>query len=215
MTSRHHPSDSTLVEYAAGRLDDGSSIVVAAHLEGCTKCRQSVRSFEEVGGVLLSDLTPTSMGPNSLAETLARLAVTAEVERGPRAASLPADVAQFPAALRGYAIGPWRWVGPGVYRRKVSLPPGDGARVFILKAAPGTRLPHHTHTGVERTQVLAGAFIHDGGRYGAGDFDDAEGDVEHRPTVDTGEDCICLVAMTGSIRLTGSIGRLIQPFSRL
>ena len=72
----------------------------------------------------------------------------------------------------------------GVYQRKVLVPETDAARVFLLKAAPGTKLPVHTHTGVERTQVLAGAFIHDGGRFGAGDFDDAEGDIEHRPTVD-------------------------------
>jgi putative transcriptional regulator len=215
MTNKQHPSDATLVEYAAGSLDEGSSIVVAAHLEGCRRCRRLVRVYEGVGGALLADLTPTPMGPTSLAQTLARLPVAADVGPRQQAAPLTPDLAQLPAALRGYAIGPWRWVGPGVYWRKVSLPPGDGARVFILKAAPGTRLPHHTHTGIERTQVLAGAFIHDGGRYAAGDFDDAEGDIEHRPTVDVGEDCICLVAMTGSIKLTGGIGRLIQPFIRL
>jgi putative transcriptional regulator len=71
------------------------------------------------------------------------------------------------------------------------------------------------HTGIERTQVLAGAFIHDGGRFGAGDFDDAEGDIEHNPRVDVGETCICLVAMTGGIKMTGPIGRLIQPLLRL
>jgi putative transcriptional regulator len=102
----------------------------------------------------------------------------------------------------------------GVHQRTVEVA-GNGARVFLLRAKPGTKLPTHTHTGIERTQVLAGAFIHDGGRFGAGDFDDAEGDVEHRPRVDIGEACICLVAMTGSIRLTGPIGRLIQPFVRL
>lgn len=215
MTINHHPSDLTLAEYAADRLDEGSSIVVRAHLEGCSKCRRLVATFEAVGGVLLSDLPPTPMEPTSLAKVLERLPDTAEAERRPHTASPRSDLTQFPAALRDYALGPWRWVGPGVYWRKVSLPPGDGARVFILKAAPGTRLPHHTHTGVERTQVLAGAFVHDGGRYGAGDFDDAEGDIEHRPTVAGGEECICLVAMTGGIKLTGNIGRFLQPFIRL
>ena len=73
----------------------------------------------------------------------------------------------------------------------------------------------HSHTELEMTCVLTGAFSHDGGRFGPGDFDFGDEDVDHKPLVERGEDCVCLVAMRGELRLSGLIGRLIQPFVRL
>lgn len=215
MTIKHHPSDATLAAFAAGQLDESSSVVVASHLATCSSCRRWLRTLNDVGGVLLSDLPPTRLSPEALSKTLGRLSGPLEQDEPVRTAPAVEDMPWIPHALRPYKLGPWRWIGPGIYQRQVSVPTKGDARVFLLKAAPGTKLPEHTHTGVERTQVLAGAFIHDGGRFGAGDFDDAEGDIEHRPKVDVGEECICLVAMTGGIKMTGPIGRLIQPFVRL
>jgi putative transcriptional regulator len=63
--------------------------------------------------------------------------------------------------------------------------------------------------------VLTGAFSHAGGHYGPGDFDFGDDSVDHQPIVDAGEECLCLVAMRGNLRLSGWIGRLVQPFVRL
>ena len=99
--------------------------------------------------------------------------------------------------------------------RSVSVPADHGARVFMLKAAPGTSLPHHTHTGTELTLILKGAYAHEGGRFGAGDFEEADGSVDHQPVVEPGDECICLVAMEGQLRLLGLLGRIMQPFVRM
>jgi putative transcriptional regulator len=102
-----------------------------------------------------------------------------------------------------------------VHWRTLNVPADNGARVFLLKAAPGTKMPHHTHTGTELTLVLSGAFAHQGGHYGPGDLDEADDTVEHQPIVAEGEDCICLVAMEGKLHLLGLLGRLMQPFVRI
>jgi len=85
----------------------------------------------------------------------------------------------------------------------------------MLKAAPGTKIPRHEHRGDEWTCVLQGAFRHQLGAYGAGDFDEADESVEHQPVIEDGIECVCLVALEGGIRLKGPIGRLIQPFVRI
>jgi putative transcriptional regulator len=95
------------------------------------------------------------------------------------------------------------------------VPSDDAVRVFMLKAAPGTKLPKHRHTGTEWTCVFQGAFRHQLGRYGAGDFDEADESVEHDPVVEEGDTCICLVALRGSIELQGFFGRLLQPLVRI
>ena len=73
----------------------------------------------------------------------------------------------------------------------------------------------HTHTGNEITCVLSGAFREDGSHYGPGDFDLGDETIDHQLIVETGQDCLCLVAMQGELRLNGLIGRIMQPFIRL
>jgi putative transcriptional regulator len=85
----------------------------------------------------------------------------------------------------------------------------------MLKARPGTNLPHHKHTGYEWTCVLQGAFEHEFGRFGAGDFDEADETMEHKPRVCEGEPCICIVALQGNIELQSRLGRFLQPLIRL
>jgi putative transcriptional regulator len=87
--------------------------------------------------------------------------------------------------------------------------------VFLLKSAPGAKMLRHAHTATEMTCVLAGAFSHEGGRFGPGDFDLGDEAVHHEPRVEEGEDCVCLIAMQGELRLEGLLGWLMQPFVRL
>ncbi|MFD9899528.1 ChrR family anti-sigma-E factor [Mesorhizobium sp. NPDC059025] len=201
----HHPSEETLALYAAGTLDQARALIVSMHLARCPACREEVARFEAVGGALLEQAPAVAMKADAL-EVALRLIENERV--------LPGDTAQADP-LDDYALGPWRWVGPGVRQRSVSVPEVDGIKVFMLKAAPGTKLPHHKHSGYEWTCVLEGAFEHAFGRYGPGDFDEADETMEHKPTVCEGEPCICIVALQGNIRLQSRLGRLLQPLIRL
>ena len=92
--------------------------------------------------------------------------------------------------------------------------PVKDARV-PAQSNPGTHMLEHTHTGTELTCVLRGSFSHEGGRFGPGDFDFGDETLDHQPIVGDGEPCLCLVAMTGDLRINGFFGRLIGPFVRL
>ena len=65
------------------------------------------------------------------------------------------------------------------------------------------------------TCVLTGSFAIRAAIFGPGDFDLGDDSVDHNVMVGLGEDCICLVAMHGELRLAGLLGTLIQPFVRL
>jgi putative transcriptional regulator len=214
MTIMHHPSDATLAAFASGTLDEARGLVVATHVSLCAQCRGAVRAFEHVGGKLLEDVEPAAMSEGALERAMALLG---SQETVPSAASAPgaASASDLPAPLSRYALGSWRWIGRGVQWRAVDVRSEEGGRVFMLKAAPGTRLPRHKHTGTEWTCVFEGAFRHDLGRYGPGDFDEADESVEHNPVVEDGVACICLVALQGNIELQSWMGRLIQPFVRI
>ena len=209
----HHPTDETLAAYVGGVLDEGRRVLVAAHVELCTSCARVLSAADHVAGTRLQEIEPTPLADDALSHALARIDRAGSDEA--RSSAPTSDGAFGLKALAGHDLGPWRWIGPGVHWRSVAVPVGEGARVFMLKSAPGTSLPHHTHTGTELTLILQGAFAHVGGRFGVGDFDEADGTIEHQPVVEPGDECICLVAMQGELRLLGLLGRIMQPFVRM
>jgi putative transcriptional regulator len=210
MIIHHHPSDETLAAFAGGTLDEARRLIVATHLSLCGHCNHFVHMLDHLGGAMLEELPPAVMDEDALPRLLQRL------DEADRALASPANATgNLPAPLRRYEMGRWRWVGPGVEWCSVSVPVVNDTRVFMLRAKPGTKLPHHRHSGIEWTCVLEGAFLHDGGRFGPGDFDEADEAHEHKPVVDRGEPCICLVALQGNIQLQSRLGRLLQPLIRL
>jgi len=217
MTIQHHPSDSLLTAFAAGTLDQGQHVAIATHLVACPKCRSWMHTMEHVGGAILTGLPPAAMSSEALASVVARLDDPMETAApAPKPARSAIDeIPGLPKFMRRYPAGDWRWIAPRVYLRSIVLPEASDTRVFLLKSGAGTKMLQHSHTGLEMTCVLAGAFTHEGGRYGPGDFDLGDDNVDHQPVVDTAEECICLVAMQGTLRLNGFIGRLMQPFVRL
>lgn len=203
----HHPSDDSLAHYAAGNLAAGPRLVIATHLSGCPECRARVRAFEAVGGALIDECALADLPPDGLDRVFARIAAP-ELHC---AKTLPVHHPELPAPLRHYPIGPWRFVHPGLRWRRVTMPEAPEANVIMLKVGAGQKVPQHTHTGTEYTQVITGSFSDAFGRYRAGDCVEADEDVDHQPVVDLDGECICLAAVEGRLRLDSWVGRMLQP----
>jgi putative transcriptional regulator len=210
----HHPSEARLLDYASGALPEPPALLVATHLALCPHCRRTVAELEAVGGALLDRLPPEPLGAGALERTLAHLG-EAEVPT-PRAAG--SDGHTLPQPLRGY-LGdgldclPWRRVGPLAEVRLLTDFPGFTTR--LLWARAGVAVPAHTHDGCELTLVLQGGFDDGHGHFAVGDVEEADGRLDHRPVADEGEDCICLAVTDAPLRLTGRLGRLLNPILRI
>jgi putative transcriptional regulator len=213
MSISHHPFDLTLAEYAAGKLDEGRTLVVATHLSTCARCREAARSFERTWTVAMEDSEIAALAADALQRALQ--AVALERSEGVSRALQDTPGPQRPTPLSAYRLGPWRRIGRRIHWRHVEVPQQPGTRVFMLRAAPGTKIAAHYHLGLEWTCVLRGAFSHQLGRYGAGDFDEADEDIEHHPVVETGDECMCLVALQGRIKFKGWLGQALQSFVRI
>ncbi len=214
MTIEHHPEEATLTAYAAGALDLGQRVALATHLLACPQCRGWTRAMERIGGAFVADSPPAEMAADGLARTLARLDAPPPAAQAASRETADAPI-ELPKFVRGYDFGRWRWVAPRVRMRPIRLPEPSATRVFLLKSAPGATIFAHAHTALEMTCVLRGAFRHEGGRYGFGDFDFGDETVSHQPRVENEGECLCLIAMQGELRWSGLWGRLAQPFVRL
>ena len=212
----HHPSEAYLVDYASGAAPEPVAVLIATHLAFCPHCRDEMRLLEELGGTLLDALPPAAMPSGSLGRILARLDNPDEPEPGaPRPAR--GDPA-LPEPLRGYVGGalvdlPWRRLGPIA---EVRLLPQHGAfTTRLLQIHAGAGVPAHTHEGSEITLVLRGSYSDATGRYRPGDVAEADGEIDHHPVADPGEDCLCFAVTDAPLKLTGRFGRLLNPFVRL
>lgn len=216
MTPHHHPSDDTLMAYAAGTLSAGPRLVLSVHLSACAHCRDAVRAFEAVGGALLDAAPPAAMADDALERLLARIDAEAGLAQvvplpsaRPRAPTTP-DGIPLPAALARHSISPWRKL-PDLQWARVTLADAPDANVILLRIPAGKPAPRHSHTGREFTQVVYGGFSDGRDHYGLGDLTEADQHVDHQPLVDAEGECICLAAVEGRLRIHG-VGRLLQPF---
>jgi putative transcriptional regulator len=211
----HHPSDATLVAYAAGSTIEGIALVVASHLAFCADCRKAVADAEAIGGGLLDDLAPAPLEDAARSRVLARLDAPDDVVAAPQVdAGLPAPLARYVAgADRGLEALPWRMLWPGIRQIDLRLRRRGGESLRLLRIAPGSAMPQHGHNGTELTLVLAGSFADETGRFTRGDVAEVDEDVQHRPVVDGSEECICLIATDAPLRFGGGLlGRIAQRF---
>jgi putative transcriptional regulator len=234
MNVKHHPSEALILDYAAGHLGEGLSLLVATHLTFCPECRRAVADAEAMGGAMLEDAPAVPMGDGALAALLGRLdqadfgadsgAGSGTGDTPPpvtrrRPATSPARAVRggipLPAPVRAYvsdlAGARWQWVGPGVRQLDLMHRPRGRDTAKMLRIAPGRVLPHHGHSGLELTVVLQGSFTDEQGRFTAGDLAEIDQDASHQPIADSGEDCICIIGTDAPLRFSGFVPRMVGP----
>jgi len=211
----HHLTDALLMGYATGSLPEAFNLAVATHISMCDECRARLGAFESVGGAVLEGMGTAEMADDSLDATLARIR-----NRAPDAATKAPRKARstLPAPLRDYVGGDldavrWRPVGIGV--KQAILPTSRDATARLLYIPAGAAVPDHGHRGTELTLVLQGAFVDETDRFGPGDIEVANEDLQHMPVADIGADCICLAATDAPLRFRGLVPRMTQPFLRI
>ena len=219
---QHHISDELLFDYAAGTSDEAQSLLVASHLSYCQTCRRRLAELETLGGALMADIEVAPEPENSLSfdALLSRiddmyLQTPVESEPPPAQTSAPAWV---PGPLKPYVAddlsGAWRSVTRGIDEVPLETS-GRLSRAKLLRIRAGTKVPQHTHAGSEHTLVMQGSFIDGDETFLAGDVAIGDSDLDHCPAAGPEGDCICLVVLDAPLRLTGPVGRFLNPFVKL
>lgn len=226
--SAHHPDDLTLLDYAAGSLGLAQALAVSVHLGFCSQCQDQLRKLNALGGVLLEETKPASVGANddqtpeqsdSQAEELDKSfeALMARIEAEPANASPKQETVGFHNPLERYLPAPldeldWQQQTREIAKFDLTNVVDMGsARVALQKIKAGAKVPVHTHRGNELTVVLKGGFSDELGVYHAGDYIARDPSHKHSPTALQNEDCVCLTVLDAPMKFTGPLMRWLNP----
>lgn len=214
----HHPEPEMLLAYAAGALSEGAALAIACHASICRECRDEVRRLDAVGGEVMSEIAPAGLCDDALDRVLARL--DEAVAPGPVAPPLDPETRTIvPRPLQRYLGGSLRslsWHRVGRMFEEVRLPLSQsGVKATLMRIKPGQIMPRHSHGGLEYTLVLAGGYQDNGLAFRRGDYAELDSQQEHQPVADPDGECLCLVVLDAPVRLSGLMGRLINPFLRV
>jgi len=199
-----------LAAYASGHLPAPLHGLIAAHL----LMKPDNRGFVEAMEVLHAEaIEKAGTAPLPNRDTMLDYIFSQPVDVPKERISSADQVVPEPiAAFVGSDLSrlKWRTRLPGLKEYALQDPSGCEASLLWIKA--GRTMPSHTHDGTEITLVLKGAFSDGRQHYARGDIAIADGDVDHQPKADEGEDCICFVVNDAPLRLTGPFGRFFQNF---
>lgn len=216
MKPSRHLDETTLLSYSAGSLPTAMNVVASAHLSRCRVCRDNLIQIDHIGGVLLQQQQTETVVSDS-----ARQAMMALLDKMPDPVIEPFDTESMPSDDPDLLPAPlhpwfgtsmqalrWRWVAPGVHRiRAADVSDGD---LMLLKIAPGSKLPLHSHGGSELTMILDGAYDDLLGHFGPGDVADLDEDTWHQPVTSPGIPCVCVAATDAPLVFSGRIARALQ-----
>ncbi|ABD81732.1 ChrR family anti-sigma-E factor [Saccharophagus degradans] len=213
-----HPSDNTLIEYSAGNLPAALAICVAAHLEYCPQCSHRASQLNSLGGTLLETSAKAQVASTSFTQLMARIqaAPTMGDIKAPVATATKTSAKPNLPKVINKLIHParplkWKRVSPALKEAIVTVGQ-DQYEVCFHRIKRGGKVAEHDHGGTEITVVLEGSFSDELGTYTVGDYIEKQpGDI-HRPMATQNEDCLCLSVSEAPVKITGLLGKLINPF---
>lgn len=206
----HHIPDAMLASYASGNLPHAFSVVVASHVSMCADCRAALEAHQNVGGAVLESTGAVDVSESLKDSIFSQL--DSPIKLDPvfeRSGIYPGPVVE---AMKGRTPR-WKKLGMGV--RQDILSADDDGSVRLLYIPPGQTMPDHSHNGLELTLVLQGSFSDDTGRFGVGDVEIGDENLQHTPVADVGDPCICLAATDARLKFRSVVPRLLQPLFRI
>jgi anti-sigma factor ChrR (cupin superfamily) len=174
--------------YALGALPSSEARAMEEHLSACTDCRQELAKLKPVVDSFGSWPTDVLRAPASLWGRLAK--------------RIAAETGQAPVSPRTQWVEPgWEEVAPGISCKLLATDTERDIVSMLVRLAPGTDYPPHTHAGIEELHLLDGELWIDDRKLYPGDYNRAErGTSDARVWSETGCTCVLITSTRDQLR---------------
>jgi anti-sigma factor ChrR (cupin superfamily) len=170
--------------HALGALRHEDSCAVQAHIASCSECQQELESLRPVVESFASWPTDLLRPAESLWDRLAR-----------RIADESGTV-PLPHAAPERLEPEWEEAAPGISCKLLATDTERHRVSMLVRLAPKTEYPPHTHAGLEELHLLAGELWIDDRKLYPGDYNRSEpGTADQRVWSETGCTCVLITSL--------------------
>jgi anti-sigma factor ChrR (cupin superfamily) len=161
---------------------------VEAHIAACPDCREELATLRPIVDSFVTWPTDVLRPMPSLWDRLVQR-IADEGSGAPAPASPQSSEPQ------------WEEVAPGISCKLLSTDTQRDRVSMLVRLAPGTEYPPHSHAGVEELHLLHGELCIDGRTLYPGDYNRAEpGTADNRVWSETGCTCVLITSPADRIR---------------
>jgi hypothetical protein len=169
--------------YALRALPPEEVRVVEEHLRACSSCRQELESLRPVVDTFAA--WPTDVLRPS-ASLWGQIAQRIETNSSPHSSA---------RAIEPWSEPDWEEVAPGISCKLLATDAERDRVSMLVRLAPGTDYPPHTHAGLEELHLLDGELWIDDRKLHPGDYNRAEaGTSDQRVWSETGCTCVLITS---------------------
>ena len=215
-----HPSSEMLFNHAMGNSSEAESLIIQGHIAYCSACKAEVAKYENIGGNYLNNNDITNISDDLLDKILDEIDNTDQhsIENNyidhKISSSLTNDPIRVPSFISDYLYSKkntntWNTAINNVRYTNLSFEDRNIKGSF-LEIPAGKSMPRHGHEGDEATLVLHGGYSDERGSYHKGDLVIANDSEVHSPVASKQTGCLCLVVYSGSLRVKGLLGSLLN-----
>ena len=213
----HFIDELILSEYTSGSLGEGQSAIVAAHLTLCPESRKMANLLDTIGAVTFesnasssssNDSSKNILNDSTLQKVLKNIENTEQIDSPNTISKNMNDFIPKPINEKlpsHYSDLKWKRMGKSIRYINLDVKESD-VSMKLLKIAPGTKIPGHSHEGNEYTLVLSGKFSDKFGSYERGDVTVRDEQDTHEPFVDGDSECVCVILTEGPLKYKGLVG---------
>jgi hypothetical protein len=171
----------SIAAYVLNALSAEEAAQLEAHICGCSACHRQLETLRSIVDSFAFWPTDVLRPSRPLWERLAQRIGTP---------------AQLLPATRKWVEPKWEAVAPGISCKLLATDPKTHQVSMLVRLAPGTDYPPHTHAGVEELHLLEGELMIDDRKLYPGDYNRAEpGTADKRVWSETG--CTCVLITSG------------------
>jgi len=171
--------------------------------------------MEAVGGALFETVEPIVVSDDVKDKLFASLDLEEAAPPSSDVAPVLAEDGPLPlplAAMIGKPLDQLKYKKFGSMKEILLDKREDQYRSKLMSIDPGAVMAWHTHTGEELSLVLSGGFTDGDKHFVRGDVAIAGPDENHSPVADDDGECLILAVLDAPLKLTGTFGRLLNPF---
>ena len=211
VTQNAELDDATRAALASGRAQPALDLFIETLME-----MRVISEIEgqAIAGAALESEAPVDLSADALAMTFAAIerggALPSREMTYPELGGLPVRLREAVLAAEGKAG--WKTIGLGI--RSLDLGAVGGLKAEIIRVAPGTTVPRHTHKGRELTLCIHGEYLDSGAVFGPGDFSYRDAAEHHEPKALAGAPAYALAVTDAGLKFDGLLG-MFQALFRL